>query len=57
MSEVGFEPTPGEPDCDLNAAPFFFLSLLKSFITYYRIVYIISQIQHFMNNKNISQIE
>ena len=21
MSEVGFEPTPGEPDCDLNAAP------------------------------------
>ena len=19
MSEVGFEPTPGEPDCDLNA--------------------------------------
>ena len=36
---------------------FFFLSLLKSFITYYRKVYIISQIQHFMNNKNISQIE
>ena len=21
LSEVGFEPTPGEPDCDLNAAP------------------------------------
>ena len=21
MSEVGFEPTPGETDCDLNAAP------------------------------------
>ena len=21
VSEVGFEPTPGEPDCDLNAAP------------------------------------
>jgi hypothetical protein len=21
MSTVGFEPTPGEPDCDLNAAP------------------------------------
>ena len=21
MSGVGFEPTPGEPDCDLNAAP------------------------------------
>ena len=21
LTEVGFEPTPGEPDCDLNAAP------------------------------------
>ena len=21
LSEVGFEPTPGRPDCDLNAAP------------------------------------
>jgi hypothetical protein len=47
---------PGPSTCEADVFCFF-LSLLKSFITYYRKVYIISQIQHFMNNKNISQIE